>query len=95
MSTQQRSFLYRHRKGIAAIGLVVGTATGAGYKAISDARAERTVEVPAADVSALRQDISELRLDIREERHERSELAKQMGEFNGRLSAVEAAKAKK
>jgi hypothetical protein len=43
----------------------------------------------------LRQDIGELRLDIREERHERNELTKQMGEFNGRLSALEASRVKK
>jgi hypothetical protein len=88
-----RSWLYRHRKGLTAIGIVLGTAVSAGYKAISDARAERTVEVPAADVSALRKDISDLRDDIRDERTARGELTRQIGEFNGRIGRLEGAEA--
>ena len=77
---------------------MLATAAGAGYKAFSDARAERPVvlEVPAADVVGLRQDISELRNDMREERRERTEDRRQLNEFRvevaGRLTALEAEK---
>jgi hypothetical protein len=95
VTDRQRSFLSSHRHVLITVGVALGAAVGAGYKAISDARAEQrpqaVVEVPAPDVSGLRQDIGYLREDIREERHERYELTKQMGEFNGRLQSLEGA----
>lgn len=95
----RRSFFYRHRKGIAAISLSVGTAIGAGYKVISEARAERVLQVPAADVSALRQDIGYLRGDIRDERTARENLSTEIGQFrveiNGRLTRLETIESQK
>jgi hypothetical protein len=90
------AFVNRHRKGLIAAGVVLASAAGAGYRAISEARAEKVpemIQVPAPDVSALRQDIGDLRGDIRDERKAREELTRQMTDFNGRLGRLEGAAA--
>lgn len=90
---KRSSFVMRHRTAI-TVGALLASAAGAGFKMISDARAERRmIEVPAADVVGLRQDIGYLRGDLRDERREREKLADTIGEFrveiNGRITRLE------
>jgi hypothetical protein len=82
------SWARRHRALLAALGIVLGTAASVAIKEMSEAKAT-PVEIPAADAIGLRQDIGYLREDIREERRSRESLTTQMGEFNGRLRALE------
>jgi hypothetical protein len=89
------AFTLRHWKGLVAAGVILGAAAGAGYKAISDARAERMISVPAADVVGLRQDIGDLRSDIRDERKAREDLGSKLVDLNGRLGRLEGAEAAK